>query len=61
MKHVVLVLVLEAAAWAQSICCAPAGSFLLMPDVQPLVHHFEHPDGGGVREPGLGETNFSCR
>ena len=39
-EHVVLVLMLEAAAWAQSICCALTDAFLLVPDVQLLVHHF---------------------
>ena len=56
-KHVVLILVLEASARAQSVRFAPADSFLLMPDVQPLVHHLGHADGRGVRELGLGETN----
>ena len=53
----VLVIVLEAAAWAQSICCAPADLFLLMPNVQPLMYHLGHTDGEGVRELSLGETN----
>ena len=52
-KHVVLILVLEAAARAQSVRCAPADLFLLMLDVQPLVHHLGHADGRGVRESAL--------
>ena len=56
-KHMVLVLVLEAATWAQGICCAPADLFLLVPYVKPLVHHLGYSDGRGVKEPGLGKAN----